>query len=562
MNLGVAGKTPSSRRTPVIGQRTPFGGVDLASLIVVAAFAAGQAWAFVPAVPMNGTDQGTLLLTARALATGSSGIFTFDQPHRFIADQLLSLGDAQYVSKYPVGYPFLCALAFRLGGADAAFLVNPVAGVLALLGVFLLTRLRAGATAAFVATLFLASDPVFGFFAASTMTHTTAAAAGVWAMLCLWRWCEAGRRASLFLCGTLAAMATSFRYAECVLFVPIAVGFVLHAPHRGRASTYAEAGVLAAGAFLVFVPMGLYQWSALGSPLRSGYSLTDESTAFSLVSMWRHAPLLVRQMHESGFLPVAVVGLLGLAAIRGRVGVLLASWIAPILLSSLAYYHRDGSIGDLRLSLTAFAPLAIAAALVITSVRASRVKAILVVGLAACVLPRSLPVTFDMLMASHSHLAASRALTAAVEAAVPRGSAIWVRSRVHYDLEFRGRYRIFDASILEAGMIDATRLMLERPGPSWMQRERLMAILRWSDVEASTASVRAAIADEFAAGKRVFFLDGGSNSPAPAALLATVSSRLVRQWTQPLDFPDGTVGSVTCAIYEIVAPDAAGPQPG
>jgi len=533
--------------------------IDLASIVVIAAFAAGQAYAFVPAVPMNGTDQGTLLLTARALSAGSSGVFTIDQPHLFIADQLLLVGSSRYVSKYPIGYPFLCAVAHRFAGADAVFLINPVAGVLGLLGAFWMARLLAGSAAAFVATLILACDPVVSFFAASTMTHTTAATAGVWGMLCLWRWCEAGSRSALLLCGALAAAATSFRYVEAILFLPIVALFVLHTRADSRLNAHVQAGVLMAGALLVFVPMGIYQWIALGSPFRTGYSLTNESTAFSVKWMWQHTPLLVRQMFETGFLPVGVTGLVGIALIRGRVGLFLACWIAPILLATLAYYHRDNTIGDLRLSLSAFAPLAIAASVSIASLRVHRhLKTALAVGLIACVVPRSLPSTIDALESSHSRLAASQSLTAAVTARAPRGSAIWVRTRLHYDLDFRDRYRIFDASILESGVLAGARLMLEQMGPIWIQRERIQALARWIDIEEAAASVRAEICSEIATGRRVFFIDEEADSRKPAALLETVQAQEVDRWTQHLDFPDGTDDEVVYAIYEITAANKAG----
>jgi hypothetical protein len=93
---------------------------------------------YVPA--FEGVDQNAYLCTARRLALTQDTAKHTAHPLEYVSDNMVQTGDATFFPKYPLGYPWFCALAYRLGGPPAVFLVGPLLVVLAVVGIFLLAR--------------------------------------------------------------------------------------------------------------------------------------------------------------------------------------------------------------------------------------------------------------------------------------------------------------------------------------------------------------------------------------------------------------------------------------
>ena len=85
---------------------------------------------FVPAY--NGTDENGYLCSARRIALkGDSAKYT-GHPLEHVSGNVVQVKDDTFYAKYPLGYPWLCALAYWLGGPGAAFWVSPILAALAL----------------------------------------------------------------------------------------------------------------------------------------------------------------------------------------------------------------------------------------------------------------------------------------------------------------------------------------------------------------------------------------------------------------------------------------------
>jgi len=118
--------------------------------------------------------------------------------------QLRAGRQREVLREYPLGYPALCVLAYKLGGPTAVFLVNPILAALAVLGTFFLGRhdgrvcRRTG------------GDPPRDESVARPISPTPAESLRI-DLLCglgnvfLVRWTESGGKWNAFLAGALSA---------------------------------------------------------------------------------------------------------------------------------------------------------------------------------------------------------------------------------------------------------------------------------------------------------------------------------------------------------------------
>lgn len=537
------------------------------TFVVICAFAGTLAHYYVPAFQRDGTDQSALLRTAASLATSDTALLHQSDPLAFVSEQYLEVGDSVFAAKYGIGYPLVCALAYRLFGPTGPFLVNPLLAVLGLIGIFLLGREIAGASVGALATLIVACDPVYTAFSLSAMTHTMAAVCGVWAMYFLWRWATGAGRVSAFLCGVLVAAAASARFSEALLFIPVVfvASRTLVVRGRGWRRRWSGALLLILGALLAGLPVMLHHWLVFGSPFVTGYSLTSEATAFGWEWFSAHLGPLIQNLGESGFLPVAGLGLAAMLVLRPPfTAFFFAAWALPILVLNCAYYSRTASLGDLRLFMTAFAPLALAASTFLFSASIPpRWQARAVALLLLAVVPWALSVSARCVDAQRSHLQASVDFEAEIRASVPPGSVLWSRQRLLYFIDYRGGFDLFNAGWFEDEAVRMARSLIDDPRePTCLQRQRLLRIVEIGEPSGRGLRVRSVVSDQLKSGKRVFFVDSAGSPTTPTSVfLGELESVPVRQWSLRERYCDGTSGSRSYALYEILGPSpAAGPE--
>jgi hypothetical protein len=324
---------------------------------------------FVPA--FDGVDENGYILTAKRLAVTGDGAKYTDQPLEYVSENVVQTGEGQFYAKYPLGYPWLCALAYRLGGPSAVFWVNPILAVVAVVGMFLLGRALISDWAGALAAILLATNPLHNFYGLSALSHTGAVCFAIWGMLFLWRWAQAGGWLNAALAGALTAYACTIRYTEALMFLPVAAMVAARCREAAclRSAFWRrnlrEVLVLAGAAAVVITPLAIHHWMVFGAPWRTGYALCGESTGFGWEWFKKNWWLMVTRLNSPGLMlifPVGLVGLGWLSAHDRKRAALLGMWALPAMLLYAAYYwapQGDGP-GYIRFFVSVFPPLILA----------------------------------------------------------------------------------------------------------------------------------------------------------------------------------------------------------
>lgn len=322
-------------------------------MIGILTIAGLRIWVYFAPAYRAGVDEATYFLTAKALATTGSPAVHSPDPLRFVPNYMVEVEPGVFYQKYPIGYPLLLAGGYLLNGPMGAFLVNPVMGVLCILGAMLLARDLLGAWPAAVTGACMAFCPAVILQSVSALSHMSDACFAVFGLWLLWRWMPGGHWGYALGTGLLLGFAVSIRNTEALLVLVVGWAMWRRAREVGWRRVMVQVLPMAAGAIVAVTPLLLFQWKAFGSPLRSGYSFSAESTAFSLKYFVERLPLALRMLNVDAFglpvfVPLAVLGLVvwGVrAAMRvpaaiersGAVG-FLALWIVPTFLLYCAYY--------------------------------------------------------------------------------------------------------------------------------------------------------------------------------------------------------------------------------
>lgn len=323
------------------------------SLMVVLLLASGLLyWFYFPAC--GGVDEASYLLTAKGLAERGDPAYYAPDPTIFVPENMVEVRPGVFCQKYPIGYPLLVSVAYRLGGPSAGFLVNPLATVVALVGLFFLARRLLDDRWALLATLTFAIHPIILFYGVSALSHSTDLACVIWGMYFAWTWYTDGRWYRAGLAGFLLAFAASIRYSEALLALPVlwlaAARWFQHGSHGFRESSIAipewlrDVAAAFFGGVVALLPLIWFQYRSFGSSWTSGYALTSESSAFSWTYFQHHLAYALGAIFRpaSGLFllgPLGLTALIYLPFRRERVlAVFLTLWIFPILLLYIAYY--------------------------------------------------------------------------------------------------------------------------------------------------------------------------------------------------------------------------------
>lgn len=318
----------------------------------------------------EGTDENGYLITAKSLATKSDSGKVLDDPNEFVSGNYVLADNGNYYGKYPLGYPYLCALAYRLGGSSAIFLVNPILAALAVLGTYFLGRAMISSFAGALAAILLATNPLHAYFGLSAASHTGSICFAVWGMFFLWRWTESGGRWNALLAGAVCAYASTVRYTDGLLILPILAMvawryFRVEAP-ADLQPVAREFILMIIAAIIAVTPLLIHHWRAFGAPWTTGYALCGESTGFGWKFFADNWWLMLTRMDTGGLIllfPLGLVGLAYLATHDMRRGLFLGLWAVPGLLLYSAYYwapQGDGP-GYVRFFVSVFPPLILSA---------------------------------------------------------------------------------------------------------------------------------------------------------------------------------------------------------
>ena len=364
-------------------RRSSFRWIILGGAAVELIFIA-QLWIYFVPSYYAGVDEATYFLTAKSLATHHTPAVHSPDPLVFMPANLNEVRPGVFYQKYPIGFPLLVAIGYKLGGVTGAFLVNPIIGCLAVLAAMALTAELAGAGWGIFVGVILAIHPLTVFYSTAALSHISNLACVLAALWCLWRWQSRGGIFWTAGAGIFLGYAVSIRYTDALLGLPVTwiVAFRMRQVSRRQLSSELFAMVI--GGVIALTPLPLFQWAAYGSPLRTGYGLTRESTAFSWHAFQEHVGPVLKMMIGVGFgIPamsaVAILGLIvwivGLSRRSLAAGAqwkpvgFLVLWIVPGLLLYTSYYWSSPyPTLYMRLFLGAYAGILVASAATLAAV--------------------------------------------------------------------------------------------------------------------------------------------------------------------------------------------------
>jgi hypothetical protein len=505
----------------------------------------------------GGADQNGYLVGGKMLAEHFSPAQTPPDRWAFVGRMWIATPDGRYFPKYPVGFCVLVAAALKVVGPTGAYLISPVATLLALVAVFELTRIVAGSFAGLLAALIVGTSPVTLALANNPNSHATALCLVTWGFVLILRYWPRPSFVGAALAGLLIGLAATVRYSEATLGLPVlGVALSTLGRHRARAATLVACWVAPIVLLLTFNRLTMGTWT--------GYGPTGESTGFALGHLGENWDVLLRQLATSGLfltLPLGVLGLMLLLVRHARLAVVLWLWLVPGLLVYGSYYWApdNSGIGYARFFLTLFPPLAVGAGWCLTRLASTAADPanvrrrfiapfgglVLVLGAGAYNVWAALPI-----LAADGRKAASVARAADQvmrQVKVPPGSVILGPREFLHHLQFVGDYRLYVSGEFDPRYLASlTRADPGEPNPLQPQRAAALYERLKSRTDADMSAVlRNLTADHLAAGRRALAI-----VPAEGALPLrftdpsfdatdgrAFTTRTLATWGEPEPFP-------------------------
>ena len=449
---------------------------------------------FEPAI--STPDANGYFAQACRIATEGRTWFEPDTLLQYVGVHWLKTDDDRHFSRYPPGLPMLLAVPFRLAGPEASLWVNPVLATLTLVGLYLLCREWIGEGWGLAAVAAMAVNPVANTRALAHDAHTAAAFFLVWGVYLLARWSKSMSPAMAFLAGLCLGIIPTVRYPEALFGLGVGLFMLLHL--RWERKVWIS---LAAGVGGALIPIGLLMLRnhlAFGAFWRTGYALTNEQTGFGWNYFRRYAVSYIENIQGDGAGLLTALGLTGLAAIcirrdTWRQGLLLLTLIVPTTLLYMSYYWAPQRMTDatMRFLLPTFFIYAVAGLWCLKLLAESRLAgacaaAVVLVAVKAC---WGVPRSIETLSKFRETNAALSKVTDAVTEHVPAGSVLFANPQVQQHLDFVGRWRLGDESILQGRgarpgrgrreqdpdapsprQADKTKAIEERYGSLWSRR--------------------------------------------------------------------------------------------
>ena len=436
--------------------------------LVVAFCAVIIAGYHVPA--FTGVDENGYLCAARRIALTGDSVKHTVHPLEYVSENVVQTGDAMFYAKYPLGYPWLCALGYWIAGPAGTFLVNPILAIAAVLGMFLLARAMTNVFAGLLAAILLATNPWHLVFGISADSHSGATAFAIWGMYFLWRWGKSGGWFNAVAAGVLTAGAYMIRYSEALLIFPIlAIVVWRYFQERQSLTTTERIGrlthwrreviLLGLAAFCSVLPLLVHHQTAFGGPFRTGYTLCGESTGFGWkwfsVNWW----LMLTKLNTPGLFMIFPVGLAGLAYVAVhdyRRASLLGLWCGPTILLYTAYYWAPLWEGAayLRFFVSVFPALIISALILLCEAVKPRPWWTVAVGvLVAITATFNLRSALTELVKESDQLQAVQAMCENVRRHVPDGAIIVASGDALNTLEFVGDYELYSAETFDRNLL-------------------------------------------------------------------------------------------------------------
>jgi hypothetical protein len=237
------------------------------ALVVLAGW--GAAFAFVPRTGFWSGDNGCKYIQMEEILRSGWRRYSISWPGRDLDPELAFLpirepfgrvvGGELYLQYSPV-FATASSAFHRALGFPGIFLLPFLAGLLTLPAVWRLARLAGGSTgAAPLAVLLAAFATPLLFYSLEWWEMAPGVCLATWGTVHALEWVRAPRRASILLAAAFCALAVYFR-DEMVVFAA-GLGAAMLAARRSGSAVTAFAATFA----VALVPLGLFQWIAVGS---------------------------------------------------------------------------------------------------------------------------------------------------------------------------------------------------------------------------------------------------------------------------------------------------------
>ncbi|MBB15487.1 hypothetical protein CMK22_09445 [Candidatus Poribacteria bacterium] len=267
--------------------------------------------------------------------------------------------------KYSPGYPFLMAIAYWFGGDEAMFLVSPIAGIMTLIGAFLLFQLWMPPFMAALSVWVLTINPMWLAYPGYLLAHGVNTCAITWGMYFLWRWVNCGTNRYGILAGLILGFSATVRPTSAMM--AIVVGIAIIRKYRNNYGNHGinqsltnspvvrSIGILVLS-YLVFALIIMsFNWVHFGHPIKTGYGLSQEQAAFKLEILWRNFGRVLKGLNDTCLYLIFPIGLVGLFAVGTILERLMrVGWFLPTFLIYSAYYWQAGGMPFLRFLICTF----------------------------------------------------------------------------------------------------------------------------------------------------------------------------------------------------------------
>ncbi len=404
-------------------------------------------------------DEHGYLTTAKRFATTGSFAQHQPDPYAFIGETMMQSArdPTTYYLRQPIGYPLLCALAYKFGGQDAPFDVNPLLGLALLGGIYVVGKELGSALMGAVAAILVAAHPLVLYYTATALSHIPDMAAATWLMVFALVWRRERRIWQAAIFGLLLGIAILIRYTNALLCIPLLVMMIPEFVMRRRRTALRAAMLAAAVMVVTLIPLAIYQATAFGSPFRTGYSAGGNGTSFSFAWLIQHAPAMGNILLQPGtglsaLLIGIIIGIVVLARKDRSTLAFLLAWAIPPLLLYTAYYGMPESNTVLyaRFALSSFVPLILLGVIWTARVMTRRTLALaitLVLATATAALSFSSPFMSGQLTDLNFEMLFMLSTRDLVQKNVPAGAIVIADDVTHYFLDYAGDYTIYDPNL-------------------------------------------------------------------------------------------------------------------
>ena len=402
-----------------------------------------------------GPDAHGYFYQARLIADTGKTYFEKGNPAQAIGIHWLATEDGKFYSRYPPGFPALLAILYKIGGPTLTLLLNPILTSATIVLLFLLCRRMMNDWHALSACGILALNTNFNAHALNAFAHTPVMFFFLAGVVLLLRWTKNERAGTAFLAGLFFGLIPTIRYPDTVMGIGVIAFLLLH---WRKERDDATPGIIAAsvGAALPIGAILVRNYLAFGSPLKTGYSLTNEQSGFGWSYFQNNASPYIESLMSSGwgvlFIP-AVFGIAGMLFYKysRNVAYLLLGTIIPLLLVYTAYYgSSERNDGGLRFFLPTLPLAAYSGMWFISRIQNSLatpnwlVLSSLILIQAAIGIPGS-----EARLSRYEYEAQSHAIIGKwMSKNIPEASVVVMGQGTHQWIDFAGRWKLAEQSLI------------------------------------------------------------------------------------------------------------------